>query len=160
VRRPPPAGGRGEESSRALLWVLLGVLGMVTGGFLAVQGATGMVDTFGMTESVVGLTALDLATSAEMFALVFAAHRRGVAEVAVAGAAGSVAYNATVSLARRLGRPARPRQRVTDLRPSHWSPSPCRWCCWPVGVPLLSRSLRALLVSGYRAPRRGSSPAK
>lgn len=94
----PVAGERGEESSRALLWVLLGVLGMVTGGFLAVQGATGMVGTFGMTESVVGLTVLALATSAEMVALVFAAHRRGVAEIAVAGAAGSVAYNATVSL--------------------------------------------------------------
>ena len=94
----PVAGERGEESSRALLWVLLGVLGMVTGGFLAVQGATGMVGAFGMTESVVGLTVLALATSAEMVALVFAAHRRGVAEVAVAGAAGSVAYNATVSL--------------------------------------------------------------
>lgn len=92
------AGGHDEEPSRALLRVLLGLLGMVAGGFLAVQGATGMVGALGITESVVGLTVLALATSAEMVALVLAAHRRGLAEVAVAGAVGSVAYNATVTL--------------------------------------------------------------
>lgn len=88
----------GGEPSRALLLVLLGVLGMAGGGFLAVRGAEGLVAAFGATESVVGLTVLALATSAEMLALVVAAHRRGVTEVALAGAVGSVAYNATVSL--------------------------------------------------------------
>ncbi len=91
-------GHRDEEPSRALLIVLLGLLGMVGGGFLAVRGAEGLVDAFGATESVVGLTVLALATSAEMLALVVAAHRRGVTEIALAGAVGSVAYNATVSL--------------------------------------------------------------
>lgn len=91
-------GQRDEEPSRALLIVLLGLLGMVGGGFLAVRGAEGLVHAFGATESVVGLTVLALATSAEMLALVVAAHRRGVTEIALAGAVGSVAYNATVSL--------------------------------------------------------------
>ena len=91
-------GHRDEEPSRALLIVLLGLLGMVGGGFLAVRGAEGLVYAFGATESVVGLTVLALATSAEMLALVVAAHRRGVTEIALAGAVGSVAYNATVSL--------------------------------------------------------------
>jgi cation:H+ antiporter len=91
-------GGHGEDNSRALLLVLLGLLGMVAGGYLAVRGAAGLVDAFGATESVVGLTVLALATSAEMIALVLAAHRRGVTEVALAGAVGSVAYNATVTL--------------------------------------------------------------
>jgi cation:H+ antiporter len=89
-----PAG----DSGRELLRVLLGLLGMVTGGFLAVRGAEGLVDAFDATESVVGLTVLALATSAEMIALVVAAHRRGVTEVALAGAVGSVAYNATITL--------------------------------------------------------------
>lgn len=88
----------GPEPSRALLLVLLGLLGMVSGGFLAVQGAEGLVDAFGATESVIGLTVLALATSAEMIALVLAAHRRGVTEIALAGAVGSVAYNATITL--------------------------------------------------------------
>ena len=46
----------------------------------------------------VGLTLLALATTAELFALAWAAMRRGVSQIAVAGPAGSVAYNATASL--------------------------------------------------------------
>lgn len=87
-----------DQPARALLLVLLGLLGMVSGGFLAVRGAEGLVEVFGATESVIGLTVLALATSAEMIALVLAAHRRGVTEIALAGAVGSVAYNATISL--------------------------------------------------------------
>ena len=87
-----------EEPSRALLLVLLGLLGMVLGGYLAVRGADGLVDVFDANESVIGLTVLALATSAEMVALVWAARRRGVAEIVVAGAVGAVAYNATVSI--------------------------------------------------------------
>ena len=86
------------ETSRALLVLLLGVLGMVVGGYLAVRGAEGLVDVFDVRESVIGLTVLALATSAEMIALVWAARRKGVPEVLVAGVIGAVAYNATVTL--------------------------------------------------------------
>lgn len=88
----------GHQPSRALPLVLLGLAGMVLGGFAAVRGAEGLVDALGVAESAIGLTVLALATSAEMIALVWAAHRRGVTEVALAGAVGSVAYNATVSI--------------------------------------------------------------
>ncbi len=108
-QRPPMIGELAElpddpdprsdgEPSRELLLVLLGVLGMIVGGYLAVRGAEGLTDVFGVTESVIGLTVLALATSAEMVALVWAAHRRGVPEVVAAGAVGAVAYNATVSV--------------------------------------------------------------
>jgi cation:H+ antiporter len=93
-----PAKGSDRVTGRALFMVLLGVLGMVVGGALAVRGAEGLVDVFGANESVVGLTILALATSAEMVALVWAARRRGLSEIVVAGAVGSVAYNATVSV--------------------------------------------------------------
>jgi cation:H+ antiporter len=87
-----------RETSHALVLLLLGLLGMVVGGYLAVRGAEGLVDVFQVRESVVGLTVLALATSAEMVALVWAARRSGVPEVVVAGVVGSVAYNATVSI--------------------------------------------------------------
>ena len=87
-----------EGTGRALLLVLLGLLGMVAGGYLAVRGAEGLVGVLNVGESVIGLTVLALATSAEMVALVWAARRRGLTEVVVAGTVGSVAYNATVSL--------------------------------------------------------------
>src|SRR3954447_3229121 len=96
-----PAGGTvgtDEATGRALLMVLLGLLGMVVGGALAVRGAEGLVDVLDVGESVIGLTVLALATSAEMVALVWAARRRGLSDVVVAGTVGAVAYNATVTL--------------------------------------------------------------
>jgi cation:H+ antiporter len=86
------------SSALAVLLVLGGVLLMVGGGWVAVSGAEGLVAAFGLDDTGVGLTLLALATSAEMLALVLAAARRRVAEVAVAGLVGAVAYNATVSL--------------------------------------------------------------
>jgi cation:H+ antiporter len=107
--KAPPAIGELSEleddddkddrpSARALLLVVLGLVGMVAGGYLAVRGAEGLVEALGASESAIGLTLLALATSAEMLALVWAAHRRGITELALAGAVGSVAYNATVSI--------------------------------------------------------------
>jgi hypothetical protein len=57
-----------------------------------------VVRALGLTGSAVGLTLLALATTAELFALAWAAMRRGVSEIAVAGVIGSVAYNATATL--------------------------------------------------------------
>jgi cation:H+ antiporter len=77
---------------------LAGVALMAAGGWLAVGGAERLVATLGLTDSAVGLTLLALATTAELLALAWAAARRGVSEIAVAGVIGSVAYNATASL--------------------------------------------------------------
>jgi cation:H+ antiporter len=87
-----------EATGRALLMVLLGVLAMVAGGALAVRGAESLVGVLHVGESVIGLTVLALATSAEMVALVWAARRRGLSELVVAGTVGAVAYNSTVTL--------------------------------------------------------------
>lgn len=103
-RRPPLIGQLAEleEGDRGARWavplLLLGLLGMVLGGALAVRGAEGLVDVWQVGESVVGLTVLALATSAEMVALVWAGRRRGLTGLVVAGAVGAVAYNATVTL--------------------------------------------------------------
>ena len=88
-----------EPPSRfALALTLSGVVLMVLGGWLAVTGAERLVTGLGLDDTGVGLTLLALATSAEMLALVVAAARHRVAEVAIAGLVGAVAYNATVSL--------------------------------------------------------------
>jgi cation:H+ antiporter len=91
-----PDPGHGGAWTVPLL--VLGVAGMVLGGALAVRGAEELVDALGVGDSVVGLTLLALATSAEMVALVWAARRRGVTELVVAGTVGAVAYNSTVTL--------------------------------------------------------------
>ena len=104
---PPAVGeavgaGLGKADRRsartALGFVGGGLCLMVGGGWLAVEGAQRFTSTLGLGDSEVGLTILALATSAEMLALVVAARRHDVAEVAVAGVVGAVAYNATVSL--------------------------------------------------------------
>jgi len=71
---------------------------MAAGGWLAVAGAERVVWALHLTDSAVGLTLLALATTAELFALAWAAMRRDGLEIAVAGVIGSVAYNATATL--------------------------------------------------------------
>lgn len=87
---------RGPARGLALAVVGLSVMG--AGGWAAVTGAERIVAGLGIAETAVGLTLVALATSAEFVALVPAAARRGMPELAVAGIIGSVAYNATVTL--------------------------------------------------------------
>lgn len=91
----------GAASRKPLLGLGLAVGGialMAGGGWLAVGGAERVVLALRLTDSAVGLTLLAFATTAELFALAWAAMRRGVSEIAVAGVIGSVAYNATATL--------------------------------------------------------------
>jgi cation:H+ antiporter len=106
-RRPPAFGEAAEieeehdaagRGTRAVLLMVVGLVLMVLGGRLAVVGAERIIVSLGLRESVVGLTFVALATTAELFALVWAAARRGVPELALAGLLGSAIYNSTVTL--------------------------------------------------------------
>ncbi|MBC7374199.1 MAG: sodium:calcium antiporter [Frankiales bacterium] len=88
----------GRNPVLALALVAVGLAVMTGGGALAVGGATRLVEVLGQSDTAVGLTVLGLATTAELFAIVLAAARRGVEEVAVAAVVGSAAYNATATL--------------------------------------------------------------
>lgn len=100
------AGAAERRPLPALLRAVFGLALMTAGGSAAVAGATRAVATLHADDTAVGLTLLALATTAELFALVWAAARRGVPEVAVAGVVGSAAYNATATLgAAALTRP-------------------------------------------------------
>jgi cation:H+ antiporter len=90
--------GAGRTPGLGLALAVAGLGVMLLGGAAAVEGATRIVVAAGLTDTAVGLTVLALATTAELFALVFAATRREVGELAVAGVVGSAAYNATASL--------------------------------------------------------------
>jgi cation:H+ antiporter len=90
--------GRSRSAALGLALAVAGIALMAAGGWAAVRGAEQVVRAAGLTDSAVGLTLLALATTAELFALAWAAMRRGVSEIAVAGVIGSVAYNATATL--------------------------------------------------------------
>ncbi len=94
----PDEEGTSRPAVFGLALALAGVALMAAGGWLAVGGAERVVAALRLADSAVGLTLLALATTAELFALAWAAMRRGVTEIAVAGVVGSVAYNATASL--------------------------------------------------------------
>ena len=111
VEREPPAIGEVAEaykdvdeegsvrvSPTAVVLVLVGVALMIVGGTIAVAGAERVVNSLGIADSAVGLTFVALATTAELFALAWAALRRGITELAVAGVVGSAAYNATATV--------------------------------------------------------------
>ena len=88
----------GERPAVGLAIALAGIAVMALGGAVAVRGAERVVDALAVTDTAVGLTLVALATTAELLALVWAAARREVGELAVAAIVGSAAYNATVTL--------------------------------------------------------------
>jgi cation:H+ antiporter len=90
--------GPAKRDTHAAVLVLAGVAGMALGGWLAVSGAERIVRSLSLTQSVVGLTFVALATTAELFALVWAAYRHRVEGLALAGVLGSAVYNATATL--------------------------------------------------------------
>jgi cation:H+ antiporter len=91
-------GEKDRSPGLALLLTLVGLAVMTAGGEAAVEGATRVVRSLDQNDTAIGLTLLALATTAELFALVLAAARHDVGEVAVAGIVGSAAYNATATL--------------------------------------------------------------
>ena len=108
-RQPPALGeaaelsgdgsaGPGRAPALALGLVLAGIALMIAGGWLAVAGAEHLTAALHLADSAVGLTFVALATVAELFALIWAAARRGIDELALAGVLGSALYNATATL--------------------------------------------------------------
>ena len=88
----------GDRPAVGLAIALAGIAVMALGGAVAVRGAERVVDALAVTDTAVGLTLVALATTAELLALVWAAARREVGELAVAAIVGSAAYNATATL--------------------------------------------------------------
>jgi cation:H+ antiporter len=139
LERTPPAIGELADlddddppSARALVLVGAGLVLMTAGGAAAVDGATRLVQQLGRTDEAVGLVVLGLATTTELFALVLAAARAGVEEVAVAAVVGSSAYNATTTLGAAAA--------VAPLRVEGLLLPALAAAALPLAVPLLGRS--------------------
>lgn len=162
-RRPPAFGEAAEleeaeldgsdhppRDARAAALVVVGIAGMAFGGWLAVSGAERIVSSLGSRQSVVGLTFVALATTAELFALVWAAFRRGVEELALAGVLGSAVYNATATLGiAALVHPIR----VTGLAGQAWLAAalPAALVVYALVFKRVGRVGGGVLVAGYGA---------
>lgn len=158
-RRPPAFGevaeleeeeirSSGERDTRAALLVILGVVGMAVGGWLAVSGAERIVNSIGLSQSAVGLTFVALATTAELFALVWSSFRRGIEELALAGVLGSAVYNATATLGvAALVHPLN----FTGIETQAWVAAalPAALVAWAVAFKTVGRIGGGLLVAIY-----------
>ena len=143
---PDEVGGR---PAVGLALAVAGIAVMALGGAVAVGGAERVVDALAVTDTAVGLTLVALATTAELLALVWAAARREVSELAVAAIVGSAAYNATATLgAAALVHPTSD----VDARAAAFVAA-----ALPVGILLagrgrtLGRAAGIVLVAGYAA---------
>jgi cation:H+ antiporter len=78
---------------RSSLYIILGLAGLTFGGKWIVDGAIALATTFGMSESLVGLTIVAVGTSLpELATSAMAAYKRNV-EIAVGNVVGSNIFN-------------------------------------------------------------------
>lgn len=78
---------------RILLFIALGIFGLVAGGQLLVSTASSIAREFGMSERVIGLTILAVGTSLPELATSIVAARRGSVGLALGNAIGSNLFN-------------------------------------------------------------------
>lgn len=84
---PQPSRGRG------LLLTIAGLVGVVAGGMLTVDGAVKVATTFGVPQVVIGLTLVAVGTSLPELATSIVAARNGQSDMAVGNVVGSNIFN-------------------------------------------------------------------
>lgn len=87
-----------SSRSRALLLIGLGILGTILGAELLVQGAAGIIQRFGISETFVGMTIVGFSESLEETARMAAPARRGRYDVALGNVVGTTIILLTLNL--------------------------------------------------------------
>jgi len=87
------AGGTPMRLPWAILALLGGLAGVIGGGRLAVDGSVGLAESLGISQALVGLTAVALGTSLPELATCLMAVRRGHTDLAVGNVVGSNIFN-------------------------------------------------------------------
>lgn len=78
---------------KSILYIVLGAAGLFVGGKWVVDGAVGMAQSFGLSESFIGLTVVAIGTSLpELVTSATAAYRRNI-DIAVGNVVGSNIFN-------------------------------------------------------------------
>lgn len=78
---------------KSILFILIGLAGIVGGGQLTVTCAKGLARDLGMTEAVIGLTVVALGTSLPELVTSVVAARKGESDIAVGNVIGSNIFN-------------------------------------------------------------------
>lgn len=99
------AAGQGEEvgikefpTGKSLLFILLGLGGLIGGGRLLVTGAVHISEALGVSERIIGLTVVSIGTSLPELATSVIAARKGNADMAIGNVVGSNIFNVLLIL--------------------------------------------------------------
>ena len=78
---------------KSLLFIVIGLAGIVWGGDMSVEGAKGIARFFGLSEAIIGLTIVALGTSLPELVTSIIAARKGESDIAVGNVIGSNIFN-------------------------------------------------------------------
>lgn len=78
---------------KSLLFIVLGITGIIIGGQLVVNAATDIAYAFGMSETLVGLTIVSIGTSLPELVTSVVAAKKGEADIALGNVVGSNIFN-------------------------------------------------------------------
>jgi len=81
------------STSKAVLWLLLGLAGLILGSRLLVWGAVDLALSWGVSELLIGLTLVAIGTSLPELAASLAAARKGQADLVLGNILGSNVFN-------------------------------------------------------------------
>lgn len=82
-----------KKMSVLLLFLAIGIVGIVIGGQLAVEGATSLARIFGWSETLIGLTIVAVGTSLPELVTSIVAAKKGENEIAMGNVIGSNLFN-------------------------------------------------------------------
>lgn len=80
-------------TGKAVLWIIVGLAGLVIGGKLIVDNAVEIALYFGMSERIIGLTIVSIGTSMPELATSIAAVRKKKVDIAIGNVVGSNIFN-------------------------------------------------------------------
>ena len=86
-------GGMPSSVGISLLYVIVGIIGLIVGGNLIVDNAQDIARAVGLSETIIGLTIVALGTSLPEIATVLVAAYRGQSDVALGNVLGSNIFN-------------------------------------------------------------------
>lgn len=77
----------------AVLWIVIGLAGLVLGGKLIVDNAVSLAEEFGLSQRLIGLTIVSIGTSLPELATSIAAVRKKKVDIAIGNVVGSNIFN-------------------------------------------------------------------
>lgn len=81
------------SSGKSILWITIGLAGLVLGGKLIVDNAVSIATSFGIPERVIGLTIVSIGTSLPELATSIAAVKKKKLDIAIGNVVGSNIFN-------------------------------------------------------------------